>query len=438
MSDVTPIPEGLAQQAATIGGPEGTLTQDRIEQHIEESLAAIDLDGRSVALIVPDGTRAVPMERLLPSVHRALDGRASKVTVLIALGTHAAMSEEAQARMFGFEPNRSQETYPGWEFRNHEWWNEDEVFADLGTIPAEEVTEYSGGRLVDVPMRVLVNRIVVESDVSLVVGPVLPHEVVGISGGNKYFFPGLSGHDVIDLSHWVGALISSYEMIGTRGITPVRALINAATERIPGPKYCVAVVTEAGTPELHSVSVGTTESAWAAAAEIAAASHITYLPEPVERMVAVLPPMYEDMWTGAKGFYKAEPCIADGGEVIIYAPHIDTVSHMHPNIVNLGYHNRDYYVKQWEKYKDMPWGELAHSTHGRGMGTYSEEEGEQNRVTVTLCTSIPRETVEKINLNYLDPAEFDLEAAKADPDTMVVDPAGEVLFRLESERPAIG
>ena len=111
---------------------------------------------------------------------------------------------------------------------------------------------------------------------------------------------------------------------------------------------------------------------------------------------------------------------------------------MHPSIVNLGYHNRDYYVKQWEKYKDMPWGELAHSTHGRGMGTYSEEEGEQNRVTVTLCTSIPRETVEKINLNYLDPAEFDLEAAKADPDTMVVDPAGEVLFRLESERPAIG
>lgn len=437
MSDVIPVPAGLAAQAATVGGPDSTLSQEQIEEHILAGLADLDLDGKSVALVLPDGTRSVPMGRLLPAVHRALQGRATSVTALIALGTHAAMDEEAQARMFGFEPGRSQETYPGWEFRNHEWWDEENCFADLGTISAEEVTEYSGGRLHDVPMRVLVNKVVVEADVSLVVGPVLPHEVVGISGGNKYFFPGLSGHDVIDLSHWVGALISSYEMIGTRGITPVRALINAATERIPGPKYCVAVVTEAGTDELHSISVGTTEAAWAAAADIAAASHITYLKEPVTRMVAVLPRMYEDMWTGMKGFYKAEPCIADGGEVIIYAPHITSVSDMHPNIENIGYHNRDYYVGQWEKFKDEPWGELAHSTHGRGMGTWSPTEGERNRVTVTLCTGIPCETVEKINLTYLDPAEFDLQAYRDDPGTMVIDDAGEVLFRLEVDRPEL-
>lgn len=430
---LAPTLADLAAGSMTIGGPDGILTQQQIHDHILESLATMDFDGKSVALVVPDGTRSVPMHKILPAVHEALKDRASKVTVLVALGTHAAMSDEAIGAFLGFEPGNIQATYPGWTVLNHEWWDEEHCFADLGVISAEEVTEYSGGRLHDVPMHVLVNRHVVENDIALVVGPVLPHEVVGMSGGNKYFFPGLSGHDVIDLSHWVGALISSFEMIGSMGVTPVRALINAATERIPSEKLCISVVTEAGAPELHSVSVGTTVSAWAAASEIAAASHITYLDHPYKRVVSILPTMYEDIWTGAKGFYKMEPVVAEGGELIIYAPHITEVSVMHPGLRTIGYHNRDYYVKQWDKFKDHPWGELAHSTHLRGMGTFDDVNGEQNRVTVTLATSIPREEVEHFNLKWMDPAEVDIAAMEADPDTLVVHNAGEVLHRLKSE-----
>lgn len=422
----------LAEGSMTIGDAETTLTNEQIYDHIIESLATIDLDGKSVSLVVPDATRSAPMGKLLPAVHAALKDRASKVTVLIALGTHAAMSEEAIGKFLAYEPGNIEATYPGWTILNHEWWNEDETFADLGTISAEDVTEYSGGRLVDVPMRVLVNHNVVDHDIALVVGPVLPHEVVGMSGGNKYFFPGLSGHDVIDLSHWVGALISSFEIIGTLGVTPVRALINAATERIPGPKYCVAVVTEAGTGELHSVSVGTTVSAWAAASGIAAASHITYLDRPYKRVVSLIPEMYEDVWTGAKGFYKLEPVVAEGGEVILFAPHITEISEMHPGLAKIGYHNRDFFVKQWDKYKDHPWGELAHSTHLRGLGEYDPETGvETNRATVTLCSQVPKDVVEAYNLNYLDPADFDLAEYENDPDTLVVPDAGEVLHRLK-------
>ena len=78
-------------------------------------------------------------------------------------------------------------------------------------------------------MQVRLNRAVVEHDVTLVVGPVFPHEVVGFSGGNKYFFPGVSSQEVINVSHWLGALITSAEIIGTRGTTPVRALIDEAS-----------------------------------------------------------------------------------------------------------------------------------------------------------------------------------------------------------------
>jgi nickel-dependent lactate racemase len=97
------------------------------------------------------------------------------------------------------------------------------------------LAELSGGQLsLDVP--VLLNRAIVEHDVALVVGPVLPHEVVGMSGGNKYFFPGVGGQQIIDVSHWLGALITSAEIIGTTGITPVRALIDEASALIPAEK----------------------------------------------------------------------------------------------------------------------------------------------------------------------------------------------------------
>ena len=128
---------------------------------------------------------------------------------------------------------------------NHEWWKP-ETFASLGHISADRVAELSDG-LLHQSVEVVLNRAVVEHDVSLVVGPVFPHEVVGFSGGNKYFFPGVAGQEVIDFSHWLGALITSAEIIGTRGITPVRALINEAASMIPSRRLALCLVAQSGT-----------------------------------------------------------------------------------------------------------------------------------------------------------------------------------------------
>ena len=103
---------------------------------------------------------------------------------------------------------------------------------------------------------------------------------------------------------------------------------------------------------------------------------------------------------------------------------------MHPHIADIGYHCRDYFVGQWERFKDTPWGDLAHSTHLRGAGTYDPVDGERLRVTVTLATGIPEAQVRAINLDYLDPAEVDPTDWATDPDTLVVPQAGEVLYRL--------
>jgi nickel-dependent lactate racemase len=259
---------------------------------------------------------------------------------------------------------------------------------------------------------------------------VFPHEVVGFSGGNKYFFPGVSGQEMIDLSHWLGALITSASIIGTLGVTPVRALINEAASLIPSLRLAFCVVTGGRPGSLSSVSFGEPEEAWAAAADVSAQEHVRYLDQPVRRVLSMMPTRYDEIWTGAKGFYKVEPVVADAGQVVIYAPHITEIAPMHPEINQIGYHCRDYFVKQWDRFRDIHWSVLAHSTHLRGAGTWDARDGERDRVTVTLATGIPEAVVRSVNLGYLDPAGVDVAGGEADPETLVVPDAGEVLYRL--------
>lgn len=440
MSDKTmtlPIPEGLAESAALLGGPTEVLGDEQARQFILEQLAGMDIDGKSVCIPIPDGTRSGPHGLMIKAVYDAIADRAASITILIALGTHAAMDEFAIAKLLDVPDCTIEERFPRAKVINHDWQNPDAIVS-LGTIPAEEITRLTGGLLTDRAMDVQINRIVAEADVNLVVGPVFPHEVVGFSGGNKYFFPGCSVHDVIDISHWVGALITASEIIGSLGITPVRQLINSASQLIPGERLAVTYVSTTGAddlPVLHSVAVGTTESAWAANAQVASQTHIKWLEEPYQRIVSKVPEMYEDLWTGAKGVYKMEPVCADGGEVIVYAPHITEISEMHQGLAKIGYHCIEYFTRQWDRFKDHPWGEIAHSTHVRGLGTYDPETGvEKLRINVTLASRVPPETCAAYNIGYADPDALDWAALAADPDTLIVEHAGEILHRLESQR----
>jgi nickel-dependent lactate racemase len=426
---------GDPSRALRVGGVGARLTPDEVAAFVARALAGADLDAKRVCLVVPDGTRTCPLPLLLRAFHAALVGRAKDVTVVIALGTHQGMSEEQLGRHLGYPAGDVESTYPGWTVRNHESWLP-ETFVHLGTIGADRLAELTGGRLPDTTVDVRINRHVAEADVAIVVGPVFPHEVVGFSGGNKYFFPGVSGQELIDLSHWVGALITSAEMIGTPGVTPVRALINEAATMIPVERLALCLVVASGTDTLHAAAFGTPEDAWAACAAVSAETHVSYLDRAYPRVLSIMPTKYADIWTAAKGFYKLEPIVADGGELIIYAPHITEVSVMHPHILEIGYHNRDYFLGQWDRFAGRPWGDLAHSTHLRGQGTWDPERGEQNRVTVTLATGIAEDVVRAVNLDYRDPATIDVAAYEADPDTFVEPHAGEVLYRLSRGRPS--
>jgi nickel-dependent lactate racemase len=402
-----------------VGGPGQTLDPDVGRSFVRAQVAGLDLAGRSLCVVIPDATRQCPLPLLLQAVEEGVGGRARSCVAVVALGTHAPMSDAAIAALVG------PVSIPT---RNHAWW-EDDTFVHVGTLPGGLVRELSGGRIHD-SIEVRINRLVVESDVTLIVGPVLPHEVIGFSGGNKYLFPGLSGQEMIDVTHWLGALITSSEIIGTRGTTPVRALVDAAAELVPGERHALCVVVEHVSGGLESLAFGEPEHAWAEAADVAAESHIEYLDGPVQRVLSIVPERYPDLWTGAKGFYKVEPVVTDGGEVVLYAPHITEIAAMHPRLTDVGYHCRDFFLAHWDRFRDVPLGELAHSTHLFGAGTYDRTTGEHQRVHVTLATGIPEDLVRRANLGYLAPETIDLTAWLADPDALVVPDAGEVLYRL--------
>ncbi|MCO5245282.1 MAG: lactate racemase domain-containing protein [Anaerolineae bacterium] len=411
------------------GYTDRTLTDAEARTILADALAAQLLDGQRVLLIVPDGTRSGPIDLMFRLLHDLLAERVAALDVLIALGTHQPMSDEAIQRRLGTTAEEMAGRYAAVRVFNHHW-EDPATFRTLGVIPSAEIEHLSRGLLsMDVP--VTVNKLVFDYDQLIVCGPVFPHEVVGFSGGNKYFFPGISGPEVINFTHWLGALITSYEIIGA-GYTPVRAVIDRAAAMIDVPKLCVSPVVKGH--DLAGLYVGTPQESWEAASALSAQVHVIYVEKPFRQVLSVMPTMYDDIWTAAKGMYKLEPVVADSGEVIIYAPHIDEISYTHGAIIDeVGYHVRDYFVKQWDRFGRYPWGVLAHSTHLRGIGEYDATTAiERPRIQVTLATGIPRERCELVNLGYRDPATIDPAqfTDREDEGVLLVPHAGEMLYRL--------
>jgi nickel-dependent lactate racemase len=407
------------------GLDEGYLPEDEVRQVVRAGLAELPLDGARVLVLVPDGTRTMPMPLVFDVLTEALPGRTRALDFLVALGTHAPMSDAALSRLVGRDVVDGRAGVH--RVVNHRW-DDPTAYATLGTIPAREIRELTRG-LLDRDVTVTLNRLPLEYDHVLVCGPVFPHEVAGFSGGTKYLFPGIAGPEIIHFTHWLGALIGNYDVIGTKQ-TPVRAVIDRAARLLDRPQSLVApVVLHEGTAGIYC---GPVHEAWSAAVELSSHRHVVWLAAPVKRVLSIMPEMYDDLWVAAKGAYKMEPAVADGGEVVIYAPHVSEVSHVHGRLLDeVGYHCRDYFLKQWARFEDVPGGILAHSTHLKGKGTYDPATGvETPRIRVTLATGIPRERCERINLGYLDPSTVDPEAWKAEPDTLVVPRAGELLYRV--------
>jgi nickel-dependent lactate racemase len=411
-----------------LSGPVGEIAEG-LRRGIRPSL----VENRRVLVITPDGTRTALLDRMIPALQSALTGmKAGGVDYMVALGSHRILSLEEIQRLYGAD----EPSFGGSRFFNHRWDRPDTLIR-IGRIGSGEVGDLTEG-LFHEPVDVDINRMIFEYDQVIILGPVFPHEVAGFSGGYKYLFPGVSGGEFLHFFHWVGAVATCWNTIG-REDNPVRRLIDRAAGFLD---LNVLTINTVVSPEgrLEGMYIGGERDAWLRAVAHSARIHIVRKKRPYSLVVGRAKRMYDELWTAGKVMYKLEPVVARGGTLIILGKHIDTVSHTWGTYLEkIGYHVRDYFLADMGRYRDIPKAVLAHSTHVKGLGRFREGV-ESPRIQVVLATSIPEETCERIGLGYMDPDALDPDEYRdrEEEGILVVDSAGEMLYRLEREPPFEG
>lgn len=412
--------------------PGGVLLEDKVSEvlfgALEEAVA-----GERALVLVPDRTRNIGLSRLFPLVFEALH-RAKSVEVMVALGTHPPLTETEISDLVGMT-GRAKGALSG--VANHAW-DDPGALAELGSVNEERLRAIAGPTWhasLGGDLLVRVNKRVLEVDRVVIVGPTLPHEVAGYSGGAKYLFPGISGPEMIDKMHWLGALSGVLATIGHKQ-TPVRALIDEATSLVPTPVSLVALVTDTSGDGngVAGVYAGALAEAWEASVDQAGLLHTRWVDRAYRRVISCPMEIYDELWTAGKAMYKLEAVVADGGELVIYAPHLGRVSTTHgEGIFRVGYHPLAYFLGQWERFANEPLAVLAHSSHVKGAGSYDPATGkEHSRIEVKLATALTRRDCEQLNLGYVDPMSLDLASLAADEETLVVARSGEVLYRVKT------
>jgi nickel-dependent lactate racemase len=366
---------------------------------------------------------------IFKNIYDFLVDKAKAIHILVALGTHQPLSEEQICTRLGITTQQRRSKYASVKFFNHRW-EKPETFTLIGRIGASEIEQITDG-LFNEEVNVAINKLIFEYDEFFIVGPVFPHEVIGFSGGHKYIFPGIAGSEIINFFHWLSAVITIPAIIGNKR-TPPRQIVEKAASLVKVPRKLFAIVSIDN--QLKGLFIGDCKQAWEKAADLSKDVHIVYKDKPYHTILGEAPTMYDDIWTAAKVAYKLDPILADGGTLIIYAPHISEISYTHGKFLDkIGYHTRDYFLKQMDKFAGIPRAAMAHSTHVKGLGTFVNGV-ERPRVNVILATGISKERCEKVNLGYLNPNDINIDdyENREDEGILVVRHAGETLYRLSS------
>jgi len=410
----------------------GEIPRQKMEEGIytlsEQALSPLHLEGKRILVIIPDTTRHAELPIFFRTLGRILGPKVKALDYLIATGTHHPIEMDTILRHVGITADEHRSKYAKTKFFNHSH-NDPAQLRTIGLISASEMSELSEGLFTDA-VDITINKRIFDYDQIIVISPVVPHETVGFAGGNKYFFPGIAGEEIIQTFHWIGALITNPVVNGVKD-TPVRRVIDRAASLISVPRICFAFVVD--DHAVASLFIGSPEEAWDKAADVSSRIHIKYVDYPYAKVLGIAPAIYDDIWVAGKVMYKHEPIIADGGEVIIYAPHIKEISYTHgKEIRKVGYHVRDYFVGQWERFSNVSKLILAHSTNVKGIGTF-ENGVETPRINVVLATSIPQDVCRSVNLGYMDYRSINIPEWKANQndELLVVENAGQLLYRLK-------
>jgi nickel-dependent lactate racemase len=396
---------------------------------LEQALEAI-APGERVLAIVPDKTRDDNTDFLFPIAVRVLGERNLRsFDTLVAQGTHPPMSTEQKLSKLGLDH------FAGTLFDHR--WDRPEDLITIGELSGDQVSELTRGLITD-SVSVSLNKLLAPGiyDTVLVFGATVPHEVAGFAGGAKYFFPGVAGPELTHMTHWLGALAGIENIIG-RVETPTRRLIEAAVDLVTARIISLNTVVsrnDDGRLVTYALFGGDVREAFRRAAEVSRRIHIRYTGRKYRRVVAVLDRHYDEMWVGGKASYKLGAIIEDGGELIVFAPHLTKLSETHGALIE------KYGYAPLESVRDMLGASqelrenlciAAHLAHVAYAGRTDETGKVVPRYQITMATGIDEATCQRVNLGYLDYHDLNWEILRADSDTLIIENAGRDLYKVD-------
>ncbi|HWQ07010.1 MAG TPA: lactate racemase domain-containing protein [Feifaniaceae bacterium] len=354
---------------------------------------------KRVLILPPDFTRFHSKAGFLTNVcyHYYAD-RGAEVDILPTLGTHRAMTRAEAWEMFGDIPFE--------RFFVHSWRAD---VVKIGEVPGAFLSEITESLWTE-PIEVEVNRRVMDPSYDLILSPgqVVPHEVIGMANHSKNIFVGVGGAEMINKSHMVGAVYGMERMMG-RDFTPVRkvfdyALAHFLAER---PLLFLLTVTTApgGKTVTHGLFAGRERDALEAAIALAQQKNIDFVEHGIKKCVVYLDPSeFHSTWLGNKAVYRTRMAVADGGELLILAPGVETFgedSQVDALIRKYGYCGRKAVLELFRKpeCEDLRanMGAAAHLIHGSSDG----------RFTVTYAVQPDmREQIEGVQFHSADVNEM--------------------------------
>ncbi|MDD5623080.1 MAG: lactate racemase domain-containing protein [Actinomycetota bacterium] len=393
-----------------------------------------------VLIVHTDYTRVDFTDKIVPILLENLKKSGTKrFDFLNAGGTHREMSEIEFLKKLGLKRKEN-----CLNFYNHEFNNPDKLEA-IGNIPSKLVEEKTSGHLTGA-ISFTVNRLILgDYDLIIAISGTVPHEASGYSGGLKIFLPGLAGPEVIDLFHWAAVLIGLPDIIGTID-NNARDIINEGSSYIfKKVKAKIISFNMVSTEESNKVTpVGLYIDsgfdgfirAYGKAASTSAGIHVKYINGPLRQAVQVIPAHYDEIWTAGKGSYKLQKqgIMAEGGEVILYAPHIryfHSNDSMNNEIISLGYHCRDKICHLLKSRSKISRNAAAHVINVAGPGIFNKKTNKEKlHFNVILASGIPEEVCESVGFKYRDPKTIN-KKDYIGPGKLWIDEGGKYLYELK-------
>ena len=415
------------------GGKNTVIDQHQKETFLQEIIQKIiekhGAQPKRILLLPPDMTRfhsdagnltEILYQQLAPQAH---------IDIMPTIGTHFPMIAGEIRKMFGTE-------IPLDHFKVHDWKNAVKV---LGEVPAAKIREFSEGAL-EYPMQVAVNTILFDGkyDLILSIGQIVPHEVIGMANYTKNVCIGVGGRDLINKSHFLGAVYGMEKIMG-RINTPVRKAINYAFDTFLRalPIYFLMTVMQKKETMLvmRGLYCGDDDETFRMAATLSQQVNLDLLDEPLDKVVVYLDPIeFKSTWIGNKAIYRLRMVMADHGELIILAPGLKEFGEDPENdrlIRKYGYHGAPATLNAVQENVELQrsLGAAAHLIHGSSEG----------RFNITYCPGpdISRAAIETAGFTYRAYADMQ---PKYNPETLKdgwnILPDGEKIFYVSN--PALG